>query len=196
MPPRSVRAERTCAADVPPPDPAHALLTERITRFIAEVGIPVSAAELTSGTFLPGIEVRDGGLLVDAGRLRYPGDLLHEAGHLAVLDPAIRRVFGSEHGPAGIDMRQLEVQAVAWSYAAALHLELDPAIVFHADGYRGHSEGLLRSFAFGVFYGVSDLAEAGMTLTRVQAEAVGPEAQPYPHMLRWLRAAQSAADTS
>ena len=51
--------------------------------------------------------------------------MLHEAGHLAVLPVEIRRRFGSGDGPAGIDIRGLESQAFAWSYAAALHLALD-----------------------------------------------------------------------
>ena len=37
-----------------------------------------------------------------------------------------------------------EMGAIAWSYAAALHIGLDPRVVFHEDGYKGaansHSE--------------------------------------------------------
>jgi hypothetical protein len=163
-----------------PSDP----LTERIVAFIAGAGIPVIEAELTDATFLPGVLVAEGTLQVDPARLRYPGDLLHEAGHLAVLAPATRRAFGGPEGPAGIDMRSLEVQAFAWSYAAALHLVIDPAVVFHDGGYAGRAASLLANFALGVYFGVSELAEKGMTATRTDAARLGVE--PYPHMLTWL----------
>jgi hypothetical protein len=45
--------------------------------------------------------------------------------------------------------------AIAWSYAAALQIGLDPGIVFHAAGYRGSSQelgsgALSRSAYFGM----------------------------------------------
>jgi hypothetical protein len=145
----------------------------------------VIAATLPGDGFLPGILVREGGLVVDVDRLRYPGDLLHEAGHLAVLAPSRRRAFGDPGGTGGLDMREVEIQAIAWSYAAAIHLQLDPALVFHAGGYHGHAAGLLRNFALGVHIGVSHLQDAGMAVTVKEAERLG--ALPYPHMIRWLR---------
>jgi hypothetical protein len=159
-------------------------LTDSIAEFLVGIGIGVSPAELPGGTFLPGVRIHEGALLVDSGTLLYPGDLLHEAGHLAPLPAASRRAFGGPQGPAGVDMRQLEIQAWAWSYAAALHIPIDPAIVFHAGGYKGRSAGLLQNFQWGAFVGVSDLAAAGMTVTPAEAERLG--VRPYPHMLKWL----------
>lgn len=82
-------------------------------------------------------------------------------------------------------MRGLEIQAIAWSYAAALHLGLDPAVVFHEDGYRGHARGLLQGFSLGVYIGVGDLQEAGMTAMPGDAERLGMAA--YPQISRWVR---------
>ena len=59
-------------------------LTRRIAGFLNGVGIGVLARRTGGGCFLPGILVEGGRLLVDEAELRYPGDLLHEAGHLAV----------------------------------------------------------------------------------------------------------------
>jgi hypothetical protein len=162
-------------------------LTETIASFLTCIGLEVVVAELPEDTFLPGVLLRDGRILVDPGRLRHPGDLLHEAGHLAVLPPEQRRTFGDSEGTsdAGPDMRQLEIQAIAWSYAAALHLGLDPAAVFHGAGYRGHAGGLLRNFALGVYVGVDDLQRAGMTARPRDAERLGIAA--YPWMRLWLR---------
>jgi hypothetical protein len=123
-------------------------------------------------SFLPGVAVDRGTLLVDEARLTYPGDLIHEAGHLAVAPPDVRS------GPSGgIDeVPGLEWAVIPWSYAAALEIGIDPALVFHEGGYHGHSPGLLRNFELGVPIGLHLLVEAGMTT-----------AELYPRMLSWLR---------
>jgi hypothetical protein len=59
-------------------------LTHRITRFLHEIGLKTARAEIIHKTFLPGIDVDRGTILLAESRLLYPGDLLHEAGHLAV----------------------------------------------------------------------------------------------------------------
>ena len=106
-------------------------LTERLAAFVCGIGIAVRAGSLPAKTFLPGLEIRDGAIVVDEERLTNPGDILHEAGHLAVADPTERNAPALS--PSGGD----ELTAIAWSYAALSHLELDPAVVFHADGYKG-----------------------------------------------------------
>ena len=74
----------------------------------------------------------------------------------------------------GVPMGQVEPAAMPWSYAVALHLELDPAVVLHAGGYRGRGPDLLRTFGFGAYPGLPVLVKLGL--------ADGD----YPHMLRWL----------
>ncbi len=74
-----------------PSQPAFANpVTARIAAFLVEIGIPVEAADLPAHSFLPGIRLETGRLLVDATRLKHPGDLLHEAGHIAVMTPERR----------------------------------------------------------------------------------------------------------
>lgn len=158
---------------------------ELVSAFLRGIGLEVIAADVGDDTFLPGIATRDGRLVVDVDRLTYPGDLLHEAGHLAVLEPAARRRFGSEGGDAGLDMQRVELRAIAWSYAAAVRLGLDAGVVFHDGGYRGHAEALRRTFAAGVYPGASALEEVGLTVTGERAKAAG--VAPYPNMVRWLR---------
>jgi hypothetical protein len=65
-------------------------IVERITGFLEKAGLPVRCEEIAEPTFLPGIEVRHGVLTFDPQRLLYPGDLFHEAGHLAVLSASER----------------------------------------------------------------------------------------------------------
>jgi hypothetical protein len=60
-----------------------------------------------------------------------------------------------------------------------------PPWCFHEDGYRGHARGLLQGFSLGVYIGVGDLQEAGMTAMPRDAERLGMAA--YPQISRWVR---------
>lgn len=150
-------------------------LSVRIVAFLRGLGLEVRAEPVEGPTFVPGIRVERGALLVDEDRMRWPGDLLHEAGHIALVEPAARASLGqdADHDPGN------EMGAIAWSYAAALHLGIDPAVVFHPEGYRGDSASLLENFAAGRTFGVPILQWRG--LCRPQAEG------GYPRMERWLR---------
>ena len=154
-------------------------LTECLAAFVRGIGIDVRAATLPGDTLLPGLDIRDGAIFIDEARLAHPGDILHEAGHLAVSDPTLRT--GPTLAPDGGD----EMSSIAWSYAALRHLELDPAIVFHAAGYKGGGASLIENFTAGRFIGVPLLQAYGMTVEPRRAAALG--VKPYPHMLRWMR---------
>ena len=164
-------------------------VTARIVGFVRGIGLSVVRAELDDTAFLPGLALEAGHLVIDEGRLLYPGDILHEAGHLAVM-PGDKRV--QSNGRLGTDGGQ-EMGAIAWSYAAALHLGLDPAVLFHADGYRDGAGALLENFAEGRFVGVPYLQWLGLTLE--PARAVQQGVPPYPHMLGWLNT-QCAPDAA
>ncbi len=156
-------------------------LVAKIAGFLTGIGLRVDFRADGEKTFLPGIGVRNGILTIDEPRLLYPGDILHEAGHVAMLPPGERL---EAHGDMG-DSGGLEMAALAWSYAAALHLGLSPAVVFHEAGYRGGSQAILENFAAGRYVGVPMLEWAGLTVTEPRATARG--VAPYPSMLRWLR---------
>jgi len=129
--------------------------------------------------------VERGKLLVDDAKLTYPGDLLHEAGHIAVCQNDLRSNLNDEVALPDVNMDAIEAQAIAWSYATCMYLGLDPTVVFHAGGYKGRSEGLLLNFRLGVYVGVNGLQEAGMAATEPTAGKSGTPV--YPHMLKWLR---------
>jgi len=154
-------------------------LTERLVAFVRSIGIDVRTVALPEKTFLPGLDIRNGAILVDAGRLTYPGDILHEAGHLAVTDPLQSDVPQLSPTPAD------EMTSIAWSYAALRHLDLDPAIVFHDHSNKGGASSLIANFTAGRYFGVPLLQLCGMALESKRAATIGVE--PYPHMLRWLR---------
>ena len=147
-----------------------------IVDFLRGIGLTVEAATLGEDGFLPGIAVRDGWLFYDPDRLLYPGDLLHEAGHIAVTDPALRpgvSTFDSDGGD--------EMAVIAWSYAAALAAQVDPRVVFHDHGYKGDGAAIAENFAEGRYIGVPMLQYYG--LSRFPDD----EGEQYPAMIKWLR---------
>lgn len=160
-------------------------LTNKIAVFLTQIGIATIAVKLPEETFLPGIEVKNGALLVDEEKLEFPGDLLHEAGHLALAPADLRPHLSGEVVLPDEHPDILEMEAMLWSYAACLHLRIEPRIVFHGGGYRGKSERLLFNFRFGIFTGIKGLEEKEMALGGRKAREIGVE--PFPKMQKWLR---------
>ncbi len=156
-------------------------LTARIVEFLESIGLEIEACSLSKPSFLPGVLVDRGRILIDENQLLYPGDLLHEAGHLAVMTPSERK---ERSNSVGKDMGE-EIGAICWSYAALTYLGLDPAVVFHPQGYRGASEAFISNFREGRYVGVPLLQWMELTLDEKNARKEG--LPPYPHMLRWLR---------
>jgi hypothetical protein len=155
-------------------------LLDGIIRFLLDIGFQIRMTELSQQTFLPGITIDHGTILIDESKLLYPGDLLHEAGHLAVIPGEKRRQAQDYIGKKASE----EMMAIAWSYAALVHLGLEPSIVFHEGGYRGWSEALIENFTNGRYIGVPMLQWVGLSAEKKLAEEKG--IKPYPGMIKWL----------
>lgn len=152
--------------------PLDSQLLARIIAFIRSLGIDVHERAMTRDTLVPGIDIQDGAVVVEASRLCKPADLLHEAAHIALTDPAKRNALGGTIGSSAAE----EITAIAWTWAAAMHLEIDPAEVFHEEVISGNGPTLLENFTNGRYVGVPMLQRWGLSL---QAS--------YPRMIRWLR---------
>ena len=173
--------------DIPPPKGGGLLwslamdqVTSKIIAFLDRIGIPVACDTIPGDSFLPAMAIRDGALVVDLERLTCPGDLLHEAGHIAVTDPALRPTLSEVSSDGGEEMA-----AIAWSYAAAVKVGIDPRVVFHDHGYKGGGAHLAAQFAAGNYLALPLLQWFGMALDDQRAAAAG--VAPYPQMQRWLR---------
>jgi hypothetical protein len=160
--------------------PQQALLFEKAVAFLRGIGIPVHFLSFTGKSFLPGISIMNGEIIVNKETLKYPGDILHEAGHIAVV-PAADRVSLTEESIAKREMREAEeMMAIAWSYAACVHLGIDASFVFHDDGYKGGGSSIADNFKEGRYFGVPVLKWVGM--------CNNPEEENgYPKMIQWLR---------
>jgi hypothetical protein len=119
---------------------------ERIIDFLNLINIMVVEKKLSDDTFLSGLSIKGNTILMDLDKLKYPGDLLHEAGHIATTEEQIRPFIGTEKIEANWPTDGDEIAAIIWSYAASYHLNLDLEIVFHPNGYKNESEWLIEEF--------------------------------------------------
>lgn len=154
--------------------------TQKIVEFILSIGIDVEIEKIDEDTFLPGILIKSGAIYIDKEKLKYPGDLLHEAGHLATLTPKKRASVYNDVSKNPGD----EIVTLAWSYAAAYYLEIEPNVVFHDGGYKGEAKWLAEHYSSGGDMGVPLLD--WMELSTVNHRAKDGD-MVFPYMKKWLR---------
>ena len=158
---------------------------QKCIAFINDIGIKTVLRQVGSDSFLPGLSIDKGCIIIDEDALKYPGDILHEAGHIAVV-PANERSTLDATSIAGRPNREAEeMMAIAWSYAACVHLGIDAGFVFHDQGYKGGGSSLADNFKNGHYFGVPMLQWVGMAIERKNAAM--PDEPVYPVLLQWLR---------
>jgi gamma-glutamylcyclotransferase (GGCT)/AIG2-like uncharacterized protein YtfP len=145
----------------------------RMASFLESLGIPVIPASSLLPANFPGLDIQHGCVLVDETRVVHPGDILHEAGHIAMTRPEQRNALRLT--PTGGE----ELSTLAWSYAAATHLGLPADVIFYPESYADFGDGLVENFANGNYIGTPLLQTFGMAVTRGE--------NAFPRMLRWLR---------
>jgi hypothetical protein len=144
--------------------------------FLASTGISVRDEPFEEPSFLPGILIRSGGLVLDYTQLLYAGDVLHEAGHIAVSTAAERPLLQANVTENKPEKEGDELAVLLWTYAACQALGIPEEVVFHPAGYKGQSEWLLEMFRGGQYVGLPLLVWMGLTTT-----------ESFPQMTRWLR---------
>lgn len=159
--------------------------TERVLRFLEEIGIQIVEKKLDATTFLPGLALGSNCMYVDFDALLYPGDLLHEAGHLAVTEGKTREMIDSIISSGEWPTQGEEIAAILWSYAALTHLNLEPSFVFHSNGYKGNSEWFISNFTNANYIGLPFLEWAGLALGDKNANL--EDKKPFPVMQKWIR---------
>lgn len=152
----------------------------KITDFLTEIGIYYRLTTIEEETFLPGLKINAGILLIDKDKCTYYGDILHEAGHIAVLSPEDRY---KKKGDLGTGVGEHAV--ILWSYAATLYINIPSNVVFHGNGYQDNSDRLIKEFSNENYIGLSSLQWYGMACDKQDAALQGVE--PFPNMQHWLR---------
>ncbi len=158
---------------------------EKCMSFLNEIGIETMFETLVEPCFLPGLSIRNGTIIIDREALYYPGDILHEAGHIAVVPATERHTLNASVIEKREQREAEEMMAIAWSYAACMHLGLDPYVVFHDDGYKGGGSYIADNFNNKNYFGLPMLQWIGLTAD--EKNAAEKNTEPYPHMIRWLR---------
>lgn len=161
------------------------LQLEKTIAFLEEIGIIIIEKKLDSTTFLPGLSLGSNCIYIDYEQLKYPGDVLHEAGHLAVTTMKERHDIGTESMSKDWPSQGEEIATMLWSFAACNHLEFPLEFVFHAGGYKNSSNWLMDNFQNGNYIGLPFLEWAGMALSEEKAAVTN---QPsFPKMIKWMR---------
>jgi hypothetical protein len=150
-----------------------------IVRFLDRIGIRCESGEIAGETFLPGIKIEGGAVCYDPLKLTYPGDLLHEAGHIAVTPEADRGGLNQEVLGSVDPKESDEVAVLLWTYLAAKEMGLPVEVVFHAGGYKDGSQWLIEQFEGGNYIGLPLLTWMGITENPTSGEV--------PRVVRWLR---------
>jgi len=152
---------------------------ENILAFLTDIGINHRYETLNEKTFLPGLKIEQGTLLLDLEKLLYPGDILHEAGHIAVTSETTRTCLTGDMKNHDHQAAE-EMTAIAWSWAAACYLDIAPDVLFHEEGYKGASASLIAAFSTNAGFGYPLLYSWFMC-----EQPDHPNG--YPNMLKWLR---------
>lgn len=151
--------------------------------FLKEIEIRYTFQEIAQDGFLPGLELANGGIVIDLKKLAHVGDVLHEAGHLACMPPRIRGTLSGVLPNTDITNGG-EMMAMAWSFAACKYLGLDASVVFHEHGYKGEAQRLIAAYESGTGPGIALLQWLGMCYDEVGA--IKSNLQPFPYMHQWL----------
>lgn len=157
-----------------------------ILRFLEKIGIPFQFTPIDIDTYVPGINIHNGSLQIDLEKLSFPGDLLYEAGRIALAPAAVRPTLTHPiDNQLDFDAATNSMMTIAWSYAAALDAGTPIEVLLHPEGYKGQNESLQYGFQSGQYMGLPMLQFLGMAFDA--NNAAQKEVQPFPVMQSWLR---------
>lgn len=162
-----------------------------------EIGIR-SVFGVPNDCFINGVAIKNGELIVD--RSCSISNLLHEAGHLAVLPKEYRKQASGDLGDVlrkmyrEIDcskeenrryMQCEDAEATAWAYAFGVRCGVPFDLIIDDDQYDGTGRDVLESLALGSGFGVKGLARMGWCASSIiHSKASG--LPMYPNLVKWI----------
>lgn len=173
-----------------------------IFSFLRNIGLKVVEYPGASG-FTEGVDIKDGVLLVDTDVVK-PSNLLHEAGHLAIVPPEFRALFqtnvaggqeaafaaalqmGAEPDSPMLKavMQTSDPEATAWAWAAGKHLGIDDDRIILDEEYGDQGENIRVMLQIGRYAGIHGLANAGFCAVS-KAVADYRDIPLYPALSMW-----------
>jgi hypothetical protein len=174
----------------------------RVVSFLRGIGIPCDIVPGATG-FMPGVRIHQGGLQI-APEVAL-GDVLHEAGHLAVLPGRFRRLANDDvsvvqklmmdtvdftnpdSGEARAALQSGDAEATAWAWAAGEYLELDPSQVIRDRDYGGTGRDVRFALKNRAYLGINGLASGGFCVTRPGPLEKLKGLPAYPQLAMWVQ---------
>jgi hypothetical protein len=172
---------------------------QKVVTFLNSIGIRTVPGKIPVTSFLPTIRIRRGTLFY--GQKALAADLLHEAGHIAIvpkkyrllcngdMEKSVSRIWeiackaGETHDPdapiARAIMQASECEAIAWSWAAGQHLGLreEAIITNYKHHFNGEGREIRTCLKMRCHFGINGLRAAGMI------ESV----KTFPQMTHWVQ---------
>jgi len=157
----------------------------KVFQFLQEIGIEYHTTLDQFDSFLPGVKIERGKLMINLNNLISIGDVLHEAGHLACLPSQLRNSASGDLTVSLGPEYTYEMGAMLWSVAAAYHIQISLKSVFHDLGYKGDSAWLLQLYQSGNYLGLPLLQFLGLAYYDEEIESgLG---KSFPTLKKWLR---------
>lgn len=179
-----------------------------VVTFLQAIGLPVEWVDHWDGeSFMDLVRIQHGGLVVQ--KEAAVADVLHEAGHLAVV-PAPYRTWIHDDVDVGLErmldaietlaldpddalpkaaMQAGEAEATAWAWAAGVHLGLAPHTIIADSDYQGMGQSLRVALGRGCDPGIRGLCRAGFC---GQGSLAAQRGLPvYPALAFWLQGGPS-----
>jgi hypothetical protein len=174
---------------------------EATMQFLAGIGLDVQGRPGAQG-FIDKVLIVDGGLRVDP--FATPSNLLHEAGHVAIVPERFRALMSGDlsHGMKlmwdEIDQLNLdpdgplhraalqcsESEATAWAWAAGKAIGLPDEVIILDPEYQGDGANMRFSLASNCYLGINGLSHAGFCSVRANPYRNLPV---YPSLAFWLQ---------
>ena len=162
-----------------------------VVDFINSIGIEAKFVDGANG-FLDHVVIKNG--TIEISPKASVGDVLHEAGHLAIIpkkfrhladgdiDDSVENIFSliqdldGDH-PDMIAMLQCsDTEATAWAWAAGKNLNIEEDKIIENHSYEGTGESIRLALRMRSYLGINGMAAAGMVKQR-----------EYPSMIKWTQ---------
>lgn len=174
------------------------LIITHIVNVLNKIGIQCIIGE-ANNCFVDGVQIKNGCLIVNIYRCSI-SNLLHEAGHLAVLPKEYRKQASGDLGDVlrkmyrEIDcskeenrryMQCEDAEATAWAYAFGRRCVVPFDLIIDDEQYDGTGRDVLESLALGSGLGVNGLSRMGWCASSIiHSKASG--LPMYPNLVKWI----------
>lgn len=175
---------------------------EKTINFLNEIGLECEIEPGANG-FLSTVRIERGKLFVDPSALA--ADILHEAGHLAVLPGRFRSIVGKDigkiqtlifktvdfenpdEGEARAALQCGDQEATAWAWAAGKKIGLDDQSIIDGASYAGEGKNIRIMLSTNRYMGINGLAAAKFCVVPPGYLGKHLNLPTYPELKMWLQ---------